>query len=76
MDPDQAQPHGCGFGTLNYVKYQPFAAGDPPGFVKSDDEEGKIQPLSLLTVGSCNAMTLGLGTVHPNARVNHFGPKQ
>ena len=37
-DPDQGQPHGCGFTTLNYVKYQPFEDGDPSGFIKTGAE--------------------------------------
>ena len=71
VDPDQGQPHGCGFGTYNYVKYQPFATGDPTGFVKTGAENTAL--VIAHSSGSCSPMTLGLGTVHPKARVNHFG---
>ena len=65
VDPDQGQPHGCGYSTNNYVKYDPV---DRPKTVGDNTALVIAKGLS-----SCSNMVCGLGTVHANARVNHFG---
>jgi hypothetical protein len=73
VDPDQGQPHGCSYTTRNFVKYQPAThSSDPSGRARAAPQQNTAL---VVAVGqsSCNQMVLGLGTVHPRARVNHFG---
>ena len=55
--------------TKNYVKYQRYRAGEP-------NRTNPLMPNMCLVVATgvtYTNLTLGLGTVHPNCRVSHFG---
>ena len=70
VDPDQEQPHSGDFGTRNWVQYQPVRDGDPAGY------EHPTSPHTALVTAVGRRypdLVLGLGTVHPDSRVNHFG---
>jgi hypothetical protein len=70
VDPDQEQPWTGNFETRNFVRFQPFRAGDPDGF-----EHPVIAAAALVIASGTNFQDLvcGLGSVHPNARASHFG---
>lgn len=70
MTPCQEQPHTGNFATLNWVKYQPFRAGDKAGYVSDSDPN---LALVLARGNTYEKLLCGLGTSHPNARVSMFG---
>ena len=64
-----AQPWSGDYTTNNYVKYQRYRAGEP-------NRTNPLMPNMCLVVAkglTYSSLTLGLGTVHPNCRVSHFG---
>lgn len=67
----QEQPHTANFATWNWVKYQPFQAGDPGDKYVSDEDPNLA--LVLARGNKYYQLLCGLGTSHPNARVSHFG---
>ena len=66
VDPDQEQPWSGSYTTKNYVRYQPG---------ESDRAHDTIDNMALVVAygATYTQMVLGLGTVHPNARVTHYG---
>ena len=63
------QPWTGFYDTCNYVQYQRLRAGEP-------DRTNSLEPNMCLVVATgtvINNLTLGLGTVHPNCRVSHYG---
>ena len=63
------QPWTGFYETNNYVLYQRLRAGEP---VRANPS----QPNMCLVVATgtiLTNLTLGLGTVHPNCRVSHYG---
>eukprot|EP01029_Cantina_marsupialis_P018630 TRINITY_DN4294_c1_g1_i5.p1 TRINITY_DN4294_c1_g1~~TRINITY_DN4294_c1_g1_i5.p1 ORF type:complete len:485 (+),score=107.97 TRINITY_DN4294_c1_g1_i5:83-1537(+) len=80
VDPDQAQPWGGGYSTKNWVDVNPETYMGTDGKWKSD-KHGRYNrdyPNMALVVakgrsGSYEKCVMGLGTISPYARVNHFG---
>ena len=63
------QPWSGFFDTSNYVKYQRYRPGEP-------NRANTAVPNMCLVVATGTVytnLTLGLGTVHPNCRVSHYG---
>ena len=75
VDPDQAKVYYNDYKTRNYVKYQPKASDGSDASVSL----GYVHPTQPNTALVCATTSLnynfflGLGTIHPNARVSHFG---
>ena len=75
VDPDNDQPHTGRYSTYNYVKYQPFREGDPPGRTHPNSTATAL----VMAYGAASDPAgkaynyIGLGTVDPHARVNHRG---
>ena len=63
------QPWTGIFNTLNFVKYQRPRLGEP-------NRASPLDPNSCLVVATgttYSQLSLGLGTIHPNCRVSHYG---
>lgn len=75
VDPDQEQPYYKTYHTYNYVKYQPKAA-DLSDCCLARNYTHPVYPDAALVAAvgkNKNALYCGLGTVHPRARVSHYG---
>lgn len=69
VDPDQEQPWTGVYTTDNFVQYQPPRSGETRR-VKSGAENTAL----VVAKGTrYPELVLGLGTVHPNAHVSHYG---